>query len=123
MTSEALSLVRTYSPYIMGDRRIVQAGRIDIQTNTIKHIIIERFLIRQEPWVKFTYQNIKDSLDREFSPREFQIANLRINMTFLLDYAFPYKIIKDTFYPKGSRGRRTEFLLTARIKKINNGEE
>ena len=123
MTSEVLSLVRTYSPYVLGDRRKVQAGLTDIQTNTIRHVIIERFLIRQEPFVKFTYQDIKDSLDREFSPREFYLANLRINMTFLLNDAFPYKLVKETYYPKSSRGKRTEFFLTARIKKINNGAE
>lgn len=123
MTSEALSLVRTFSPYLLGERKKVQAGITDIQTNTIRHVIIERFLIRQEPFVKFTYQDIKDSLDREFFPREFQIASLRINMTFLLNDAFPYKMVKETYYPKGSQGLRTEFLLTARIKKINNGEK
>ena len=121
--SDTLSLIRTYSPYVLGDRRKVQAGMTDIQTNTIRHVIIERFLIHQEPFVKFTYQDIKDSLDQEFSPREFYLANLRINMTFLLNDAFPYKLVKKTYYPKGTRGRFTQFFLTARIKKIkNNGE-
>ena len=123
MTSESLSLIRTYSPHFLGDRRIVQAGFTDIQTNTIRHIIIERFLLHQEPFVKFTYQDIKDSLEREFSPRVFRIDGVRVNMKFLLVQAFPYKMIKETYYPKGSRGLRTEFLLTARIKKISNGAE
>ena len=121
--SDTLSLIRTYSPYVLGDRKKVQAGITDIQTNIIRHVIIERFLICQEPFVKFTYQDIKDSLDREFSPREFYLANLRINMTFLLNHAFPYKLVKETYYQKGRRGRFTQFFLTARIKKIkNNGE-
>ena len=122
MTSEALSLVRTFSPYILGDRKKVQAGKTDIQTNTIKHIIIERFLIIQEPWERFTYLEVKDSLERKFSPRTFDLSSIRRNMTFLLNDAFPYKLVKEPYYPKGSRGRRTEFFLTARIKKINNGE-
>jgi len=110
VTSEALSLIRTFSPYVLGDRKKVQAGFTDIQTNTIAHIIIERFLISQKPFEKFTYQDIN-------------ISSIRLNMNSLLNDAFPYKLVKETYYPKGSRGKKTEFILTARIKKINNGEE
>jgi len=123
VTSEALSLIRTFSPYVLGDRKKVQAGFTDIQTNTIAHIIIERFLISQKPFEKFTYQDIKDSLERKFPPRTFDISSIRLNMNSLLNDAFPYKLVKETYYPKGSRGKKTEFILTARIKKINNGEE
>lgn len=123
MTSETIVKRRSLSPYLLGDRKKVQAGITDIQTNTVAHIIIERFLINQKPFERFTYQDVKDSLERKFPTKTFDLSSIRLNLNFLLNDAFAYNMIKETFYPKGSRGKRTEFILTARIKKINNGAE
>lgn len=118
MTSETMVILRTYPSLLFGNRKKVKAGRVIIQTNTVTHMIIERFLIHQEPYLKFTYQDIKDVLEQEFFPRAFGMTSIRRNMKFLAETAFPNKIKKDLYHAKGTRGWRADFHLTSKIEKI-----
>jgi len=118
VTSETMVILRTYPSILLGNRKRVKAGKVIIQTNTVTHMIIERFLIHQEPYQKFRYQDVKDVLEREFYPRTFGMTSIRRYTKFLAETAFPYKITKVLYHTKGTRGWIADFHLTSKIEKI-----
>lgn len=111
------------TPNHMGVKKKIRAGFISIGNDTMKHLVIEDFLLKQPLFERFTVDDVKAKLDSLYPGRDFCQDNLREDLCSLTIEAFPYKLIKETYYPKNARGQRTEFILTARIKKIKNGAD
>jgi hypothetical protein len=108
--------LNTLIPNHLGKKSKIWAGFVRISKNTIKHRIIEDFLLHQPLLERFTVDDVKKRLDELYPERNFFRDTLKTSLWGLTHVVFPHRMSCQT--NNGRKGRQTEYFLTSRIKKI-----
>lgn len=104
------------TPNHLGVKKKIQAGFINISKDTMKHLVLEDFILDYPLFVSFTVDDVKAKLDSLYPGRDFFRDSLRGALWVLVNEAFPHRLGNQKMY--GQKGRVAKYFLTSRIKKI-----
>ncbi|GAI89631.1 unnamed protein product, partial [marine sediment metagenome] len=97
------------TPNHLGVKKKIRAGFISIGNDTMKHLVIEDFLLKQPLFERFTVDDVKAKLDSLYPGRDFCRENLREDLCTLSVEAFPHRMENQTM--NGRKGGVSKYLL------------